>query len=586
MRGKVLSVNILRYLPSVLVAVVAVGGSIALLNALSPTPTHSTPGVIEFESSTPVARTADLVIAASNSSTRVKFQADYVCDGADDGLQLAQAINALPTDGGTISMLEGTYTLAPVWIEFTKPNVTVSGQGWNTVLKLRNQVTANILGSPAAGSRTITVDDASNFIVNQQIAFVSDDHPTGWAVSGGTKITEINGNTLTIRRGLKYNAPVAQNPKLMDSGMIFGNLGNDFVLESVAVDLNGPNYTRLSTPCCAYQQLMHTWDSSYAPSSPNGVTIRDCYIHDTHRAIGNTWNTSRLWVENCYIENAGHGFLSEGGSTYSSIRFIGNHCVNSDLCHYQYGSKRDFLVIGNTISRADGRAIWVYSNQTIIADNVIRDAGEGAICAKGDGVTISSNRISYSSNISDHMVYLVGGSDNVEVVGNQISGSASAHWCLYLGSSTGKASVRGNTISCTAYGGIISRFVTFDMTANTILNTAGSAGARGVQIDCTTLCFARIQQNEIRGGNSNGPYVSGIYLLDANAGSVSIIEGNYLHDDQYAIEVHADFDGMAYVRDNNIDFQTAAFGGDTGRIASLGNIGVVPSGETLAGDGA
>jgi hypothetical protein len=585
MRGKVLSVNILRYLPSVLVAVVAVGGSIALLNALSPPLTHSTPGVIELEPSTPVARTADIVIAASNSSNRAKFQADYVCNGADDGFQLAQAISALPTGGGVISMLDGTYTLMPVWIEFTKPNVTISGQGWNTVLKLRNQVTANILGSPATGSTTITVDDASNFIVNQQVAFVSDDHATGWAVSGGTKITKIDGNTLTIRRGLKYDAPVAQNPKVMDSGMVFGNVGNDFVLENVAVDLNGPNYARLSTPCCAYEQLMHTWDGSYAPSSPNGVTIRNCYIHDTHRAIGNTWNTSRLWVENCYIENAGRGFLSEGGSTYSSIRFTGNHCVNSGLCHYQFGTIRDFLVIGNTISGADGRAIYVYSNQTIIADNVIRDAGEGAIRAKGDGVTISNNRICYSSNINDHMVYVAGGSDNVKIVGNQISGSASGQWCVYLGSSTGRASVRGNTICCTAYGGVISRFATFDMDGNTVLNTAGHAGGRGVQIDSTTICCAHIQQNEIRGGNSNNNS-SGIYLLDASPGSVSIIEGNYLHDDQYAIEVHADFDGTAYVRENNIDFQTAAFGGDTGRIASLGNTGVVPSDETLAGDGA
>ena len=55
-------------------------------------------------------RAATFVIAANDSSTLSKQQADYVCDGIADEVQIQAAIDALPANGGKVLILEGEYT--------------------------------------------------------------------------------------------------------------------------------------------------------------------------------------------------------------------------------------------------------------------------------------------------------------------------------------------------------------------------------------------------------------------------------------------------------------------------------------------
>ncbi len=49
-----------------------------------------------------------LVIAASDSSAASKAQADYICDGVDDQIEIQAALNRL-TSGGTVHLAAGTY---------------------------------------------------------------------------------------------------------------------------------------------------------------------------------------------------------------------------------------------------------------------------------------------------------------------------------------------------------------------------------------------------------------------------------------------------------------------------------------------
>jgi hypothetical protein len=57
-------------------------------------------------------RTATLVVAASNATALEKAQADYVCDGTADEVEINAAIAALPTDGGRICLTSGTFYIA------------------------------------------------------------------------------------------------------------------------------------------------------------------------------------------------------------------------------------------------------------------------------------------------------------------------------------------------------------------------------------------------------------------------------------------------------------------------------------------
>ncbi len=60
----------------------------------------------------PTGRTATYVIAASTASATSTVQADYVCDGTADNVEIQSAINALPAIGGKIQLTEGTFNIA------------------------------------------------------------------------------------------------------------------------------------------------------------------------------------------------------------------------------------------------------------------------------------------------------------------------------------------------------------------------------------------------------------------------------------------------------------------------------------------
>jgi hypothetical protein len=77
-----------------------------------------------------------VVIAASNSSSKDKLAADYVCDADHDDAQILAAIASLPTSGGKIVLLDGTYKVESQINDpsYTKINVVIEGQGLSTII--------------------------------------------------------------------------------------------------------------------------------------------------------------------------------------------------------------------------------------------------------------------------------------------------------------------------------------------------------------------------------------------------------------------------------------------------------------------
>lgn len=95
-------------------------------------------------SSANVTRAATLTVAASDSSSASKAQADYVCDGTGDQVEIMAAISALPATGGTVLLLEGNYSVsAPIMI--TKDFLCLEGQGWSTVVAQANGINDNVI---------------------------------------------------------------------------------------------------------------------------------------------------------------------------------------------------------------------------------------------------------------------------------------------------------------------------------------------------------------------------------------------------------------------------------------------------------
>lgn len=86
---------------------------------------------------------ATFVIAASDSTAEDKANADYVCDGTADQVQINAAIDALPNsagsgqDGGKVLLLEGTYNVsAPIKGSLSLHNgIHLQGMGYGTQIK-------------------------------------------------------------------------------------------------------------------------------------------------------------------------------------------------------------------------------------------------------------------------------------------------------------------------------------------------------------------------------------------------------------------------------------------------------------------
>lgn len=78
-------------------------------------------------------------ITVACSTSKHNITADYHCNGTNDQTVIQQAIDALPSTGGKIVLLEGTYNISGQ-ITVNKPNVTICGMGNSTVLNCKQGI--------------------------------------------------------------------------------------------------------------------------------------------------------------------------------------------------------------------------------------------------------------------------------------------------------------------------------------------------------------------------------------------------------------------------------------------------------------
>lgn len=78
-------------------------------------------------------RTARFTVGTSTAGW-TSADCDYLCDGTDDQEEINAAIQALPSGGGQVVILDGTYNITAT-IAINKDNVKMSGNGAATILK-------------------------------------------------------------------------------------------------------------------------------------------------------------------------------------------------------------------------------------------------------------------------------------------------------------------------------------------------------------------------------------------------------------------------------------------------------------------
>lgn len=110
-------------------------------------------------------RSATIIIAASDSSAKSKSQADYVCDGTADNIEIQAALDALQSSGGKIQLSEGMFYLADDIDLYS--NIYLNGANKRaTILYLTNGTNKNNISAMGTNDVHLTNIRVSNLSVD------------------------------------------------------------------------------------------------------------------------------------------------------------------------------------------------------------------------------------------------------------------------------------------------------------------------------------------------------------------------------------------------------------------------------------
>ncbi len=288
------------------------------------------------------AGTMTLVVAASDAGAASRAQADYVCDGVNDHLEIQAALKALPA-GGTVLLTEGTFNIAGNLQPGAYTSLKGSGDD-ATVLKFAG------VGGPRVRSPYVTFADFK--IVGTADLLVAEDH------------ARVHNVTMTVdnsRVGAFYvwaAGKVVEDVEFVNCKAI--DCGRYGFLNSGEGD---PNLiTNVRYVNC---EAINCGRDSYVSTGP-WVTGFDIVEKN---------NIDGAWIIGCYAEgNQESGFHLEGFSYLSikNVNFqdcisINNAAKGKDKCMfgagfttpkgctlencYSYNNKHGYLVSGGSISK-------------------------------------------------------------------------------------------------------------------------------------------------------------------------------------------------------------------------------------------
>ncbi len=362
---------------------------------------------------------ATVIVAPEDATQAAKDSADFVVpDSADDAQDtLNAAIATLPSSGGTVYLLEGTYLISGS-IELPD-NTTLAGAGTATVIKVRDSHDAsfNALENADAtgGNNNITLRDfALDGNRSEQAAgemngiFLENvGSDTGGDGLNGITITNVSVNNFSHRgltavnlRNSTITGSTFRNND--DTGIALGGslVGHNNIVDNLVqgnremgIHVEGGGFNNISNNMV--QGNRRTGIRVDAPGNlvadntikDNGLTSRSLYINSD----GNTVTGNRV------LNGSAIGIGVEGDNN---------------------------LISGNTVAENALRGIEVNGDSNTVTANTVRGNGEAAISiiSSSNGTLITSNRI---SNINtEPAIDIVSGAENTYLSNNTYSGSA------------------------------------------------------------------------------------------------------------------------------------------------------------------
>ena len=339
-----------------------------------------------------------LVIAASGSNSTV--QADYVCNGTNDEATIESAIAALPSGGGRIKLLEGTYTIQAA-IDITKSNVWLTGSGKSTILQRS--------WDAATSSGVITVGDGGTTTVS---GIVIED-----LAINGQKATYIGIQNL----GIYFNQDVTYSK--IQGNWIYGCDGCGIELAGASGETNTYN---LITGNYVDNNDYGGIKLDYSDYNVVSDNMFDGNIGWPDICV-NTSSTNNAVARNTCTNNTVCG-ISLGSTAYANS-VTGNNLEGNEVGIDFYGADYN-VASNNVISNSNDYGVRIRSaaQYNVISGNVIYESIDDSMSIDGDSDSnlISSNSI-YDSAGSTYAININSSDcDNNYLIANYYSGTGAS----------------------------------------------------------------------------------------------------------------------------------------------------------------
>jgi len=464
----------------------------------------------------PVGRTATFVIAASDASAQSKAQADYVCDGTADQVQIQAAIDALPANGGKVVLSEGIYNISNPILPDSYTELEILGN-----LRIINAVTSLLTIDAPALQPNITVADASGFFIGQWVTIIDNDRAAHYSVrygEGGT-ITNIVGNVITLSWNLTYTYHTAKNAFVSTSpcAIMAENESGIYIHGNGSIDGNKANQAAVATlsgPATFDEFQNHC---GIALITCTDSIVKDVYVHDC-----NMHNFAFYACSNLLVDDVEANACNDKNIVFHTVvdsKIINSYChnsVNEDGIILYANNAR--CVVANNISKDNSinrYAIEVGSSSNIVITGNYGEDGDIIYVANSSHVIVSSN-ICVESNNQGIGVFL---SDDVIISGNTTYTTVARGVCGIRVMGSTKVKVLSNNIRKDGVGREGIQVVKSGATISQDVLVEGNLihdTANGMEIE------AGCQNIEVKNNNFRG--VSGTIINDS--GTNTIIEGN------------------------------------------------------------
>lgn len=353
-------------------------------------------------------RTARFTVGTSTAGWTAN-DCDYLCDGTADEVQINAAIQALPSGGGEVVILDGTYNLTGS-VLVNKANVTLTGNGANTVLKRRAAGTES-----QPGLIHITARDNTICFLFVDGAGVSGTYNDGISIVGDGVVYRNTIHGVQIYNNSRYgiysvNAPrsvISENYIRTNGYGIFFRSGDNTIACNIIESNSGDGIHTSSTTnnivgniCLSNKQ-----HGIYVSDGNNTVTGNSC--------VGNSRSGIHLYAAFDVVVSGNDCFGNGYNGIYAEYRiarnvFSGNTCSSNNF----YGI---YLGTGDSMSNTITGNICNNNADGICLDRCANTVVSGNTCTRGTGTS--------ANYTSDHHTILVqSGSTNNLIIGNMIMG--------------------------------------------------------------------------------------------------------------------------------------------------------------------